>query len=93
MKWSILGKILVKALPHAIEFAEKLGEPNANKKKVAVEFAHDELHELAPELASHPKVLEAVEKANDALVELHNVVAHVESDLEAAKPTSSTDVK
>lgn len=86
MKWSALGKLLVKVLPQAIEFAQKLNRDGADKKSIAIQFAHDELHELAPDLANHPKVLEAVGKANDALVELHNVVAHVQSDLEKVKP-------
>jgi hypothetical protein len=87
MKWSVFGKILAKVLPSAVEFAQDMAEPGAKKRDIAIQFAHDELHELAPDLASHPKVLEAVGKANDAIVNLHNVVAHVEDDLAKARPT------
>jgi hypothetical protein len=81
MNWSVFGKILVKALPVAIELAQKMQAPGADKKAVAIGTALSELHELSPELASHPKVKEVVGKANDVLVEVQNVVAAAHAEL------------
>lgn len=85
MNWSILGKILTQLIPQAIEVAEHSKSEGKNKKQVAIDVIHEEFHQLAPEIASHPKVLEAVSKATDALVTVQNVVAHVEGELEVAK--------
>lgn len=71
----------MKALPVAVELAEKLSAPGADKKEVAVTTALSELHELSPELAAHPKVKEVVSKANDVLVEVQNVVARAKAEL------------
>lgn len=81
MNWSVLGKVLVKALPVAIELAQKLQAPGADKKEVAVTTALSELHELSPELATHPKVKEVVSRANDILVEVQNTVARAQAEL------------
>lgn len=81
MNWSVFGKILVKALPVAIEIAQKLQAPGADKKEVAITTALSELHELSPELAAHPKVKEVVGRANDVLVEVQNVVAQAHAEL------------
>lgn len=83
MSWSAFGKALVRALPHVIEVVEGMAVPGADKKALAFKVLHDEVHDLEPMLASHPKVLEAVGKANDALVEVQNVVLHVKGELEA----------
>lgn len=81
MNWSVFGKILVQALPKAIELAQKLQAPGANKKAVAITTALSELHELSPALANHPEVVEVVGRANDVLVEVQNVVARAQVEL------------
>jgi hypothetical protein len=80
MSWSIFGKVLVRSLPHIIEFVEN-SQATGSKKAAAVNLAHQELKDFSPELSKHPKVLEAVAKASDALVELHNQVALAQDEL------------
>ena len=81
MNWSVFGKVLLKALPVALELSEKLSAPGADKKEVAITTALSELHELSPELAAHPRVKEVVGRANDILVEVQNTVARAQAEL------------
>lgn len=83
MNWSAIAKLILLKLPVAVSVAEELGKPGADKKKVVLDQLHKELHEAEPALANHPKVLEAISKANDAVVEVANTISHVKGELES----------
>jgi hypothetical protein len=85
MKWSSLGKGLVRSLPSILEFVENSQTGNSNKKSALVDLVQKEVKEFSSDVASHPKVLEAVGKAADALVEIHNQVAIAQVELDKGK--------
>lgn len=82
MNWAAVAKIIMLKLPTVVMTAEKLKQPGVDKKAVVLDQLHQELHDVEPELAKHPKVAEVLGKVNDAVVEAANVITHVKSELD-----------
>lgn len=74
MMWGNLGKILLRAVPIALEIAENSSHAGAGKREVFTSAAASAIKEFRPDIASHPKVIEALGKIGDANVDLQNIV-------------------
>lgn len=85
MNWTKFGKLIVKHIPDAIEFAKKFkGKSGPEKLQLSVTFAKDELKKLTNEtgvkILNDPRVTAALEKANSAAADLQHVIALVEEE-------------
>lgn len=79
MNWSVFGRLLVPALVHAQQFVE--AKKVVGKKQAALDLVKQELSDLDDVgLLSNPKVVVAVDKLNDALVDAQNVIAAVKAE-------------
>ncbi len=85
MKWSLIGKAILKLIPTLVETAQRLKKPGADKKQVVMDEIQKELAEYSPQLAQHPRVIEAIGKVNDAVVDAHNVITEVEASINPSK--------
>lgn len=79
--WSTLGKVLVVALPHVINLVENLGKGKTSSEKAdialtaAIESVKDIETATGKKILARQDVRDALKKANDALVNVQNVVA------------------
>lgn len=75
--WGALGKILLRAVPIALEVAEASSHSGAGKREVFLGAVTHSIQEFRPDIASHPKVIEALGKVADANVEVQNVIRDI----------------
>lgn len=81
MKWDLIGKLAVRAIPNIIELVER--RKMSGKKEVAIELIKDEIADLKEEgvdILNHPKVAPVLEKAVNIMVELQNAIATVKNE-------------
>jgi hypothetical protein len=83
MKWSALGGFVVSMLPGILSLVEEQRKPGAMKK----EQYQQAIVNIAGPLAAHPRIQDALSKAADALVDVHNIIAEVQAA--TASPESS----